>query len=427
MRKIILYIAVLTMCVTTLQAQDIAGDWQGTLSKADKHLRIILHFEKGADGAWTGKLYSIDQAPDPIPVSAVTLHGSALKLTVDWVRGSYEGKVNADGVSITGTWTQADTLPLDFRRATKETAWQRDKSPHTVQFITVDAGVKLEVLDWGGSGRPVVLLAGLGNTAHVFDDFAPKLVPAHHVYGITRRGFGESSVPASGYSADRLGDDVLAVIHALKLDRPVLAGHSIAGEELSSIGTRHPETVAGLIYLDAAYGYAYYDHARGDFQIDKVELQKSLERLQPGKSLRSQRQVLEQQLQSVLQFEKSLREALKDLQAGPPEPEAGLPSPPMPAPALAIIAGKQKYADIRVPILAIYAVPHAEPGLSNDPATRAAEDARDLETTGAQARAFETGEPSARVVRLPHASHFVFESNEADVLREVNTFLNGLP
>jgi non-heme chloroperoxidase len=316
MRKIILYIAVLTMCVTTLQAQDIAGDWQGTLSKADKHLRIILHFEKAADGAWTGKLYSIDQAPDPIPVSAVTLHGSALKLTVDWVRGSYEGTVNADGVSITGTWTQADTLPLDFRRATKETAWQRDKSPHTVQFITVDAGVKLEVLDWGGSGRPVVLLAGLGNTAHVFDDFAPKLVPAHHVYGITRRGFGESSVPASGYSADRLGDDVLAVIHALKLDRPVLAGHSIAGEELSSIGTRHPETVAGLIYLDAAYGYAYYDHARGDFQIDKVELQKSLERLQPGKSLRSQRQVLEQQLQSVLQFEKSLREALKDLQAG---------------------------------------------------------------------------------------------------------------
>jgi non-heme chloroperoxidase len=99
----------------------------------------------------------------------------------------------------------------------------------------------------------------------------------------------------------------------------------------------------------------------------------------------------------------------------------------MPAPALAIIAGKQKYADIRVPILAIYAVPHAEPGLSNDPATRAAEDARDLETTGAQARAFETGEPSARVVRLPHASHFVFESNAADVLREVNTFLNGLP
>jgi len=50
-----------------------------------------------------------------------------------------------------------------------------DPSPHSIQFVTVDENVKLEVLDWGGSGKPLVLLAGLGNTAHVFDDFAPKL------------------------------------------------------------------------------------------------------------------------------------------------------------------------------------------------------------------------------------------------------------
>jgi pimeloyl-ACP methyl ester carboxylesterase len=71
----------------------------------------------------------------------------------------------------------------------------RDPSPHTVQFITVDDNVKLEVLDWSGSGRPLVLLSGLGNTAHVFDEFAPKLTSDYHVYGITRRGFGASSVP----------------------------------------------------------------------------------------------------------------------------------------------------------------------------------------------------------------------------------------
>src|ERR1700694_5401581 len=93
------------------------------------------------------------------------------------------------------------------------TPWH-DPSPHTVQFVTVDKNVKLEVLDWGGSGSPLVLLAGLGNTAHVFDDFAPKLTSEYHVFGITRRGFGASSIPASGYSADRLGDDVLAVLDA---------------------------------------------------------------------------------------------------------------------------------------------------------------------------------------------------------------------
>src|SRR5882757_7351326 len=108
-------------------------------------------------------------------------------------------------------------------------------------------------------------MAGLGGTAHSFDQFAPKLIGAYHVYGITRRGFGASSAPApanTNYSADRLGDDVLAVVDSLKLNRPVLVGHSIAGEELSSIGSRYPDEVAGLIYLDAAYSYAYYDRSR---------------------------------------------------------------------------------------------------------------------------------------------------------------------
>src|SRR2546426_11397239 len=83
----------------------------------------------------------------------------------------------------------------------------KDPSPHITQFVTVDKNVRLEVLDWSGSGRPLVLLAGGGDTAHVFDDFAPKLTPSFHVYGITRRGFGESGFSREGYGADRLGDD----------------------------------------------------------------------------------------------------------------------------------------------------------------------------------------------------------------------------
>ena len=50
-------------------------------------------------------------------------------------------------------------------------SWQ-DPSLHSVQFVAVDDGVQLEVLDWGGRGRPVVLLTGAGLTAHVYDDRA---------------------------------------------------------------------------------------------------------------------------------------------------------------------------------------------------------------------------------------------------------------
>src|SRR6184192_277171 len=135
-------------------------------------------------------------------------------------------------------------------------AW-KDPSPHITQFVTVDKNVRLEVLDWGGSGRPLVLLAGGGDTAHIFDDFAPKLTPSFHVYGITRRGFGESGFSSAGYGADRLGDDVLAVLDALELEKPVLVGHSLGGEELSSVATRYPSRVAGLVYLEAGYPYAF--------------------------------------------------------------------------------------------------------------------------------------------------------------------------
>jgi non-heme chloroperoxidase len=150
----------------------------------------------------------------------------------------------------------------------------------------------------------------MGNNAHVFDKFAPKLTASYHLYGITRRGFGASSHPdptIANYAADRLGDDVLAVIDSLKLNRPVLVGHSLGGEEMSSVGARHPEKVAGLIYLDAGYGYAYYDRSRGDLIIDSNILQKDLKRLNPNTTQQQSsliKELLETEIPAV---EKDLR------------------------------------------------------------------------------------------------------------------------
>ena len=124
-------------------------------------------------------------------------------------------------------------------------------SPVVTAFVAVDEAVRLEVIDWGGTGRPVILLAGSGNTAHVFDEFAPRLRDCCHVYAITRRGFGASSRPDSGYDDQRLADDVLAVIDALHLTAPVLVGHSMAGGEMTTLGSQHFDRLGGLVYLDA--------------------------------------------------------------------------------------------------------------------------------------------------------------------------------
>ena len=114
----------------------------------------------------------------------------------------------------------ASAMTISTVHAQDSAPWH-DRSKHTAQFVTVEEGVQLEVLDWGGRGRPVVLLAGRGFTAHVFDGFAEKLADSYHVYGITRRGFGASSRPPSDYKEERLTEDDLQVFDALKLVAPV--------------------------------------------------------------------------------------------------------------------------------------------------------------------------------------------------------------
>jgi non-heme chloroperoxidase len=421
----------------SLHAQDITGNWQGTITSSQgKPFRMVLQVTHDDSGELKAKIYSIDQGPEGDWVDSITVQDPTVRFVVGMIQLSYEGKLSPDGNSITGTWTQGSRVPFNFQKSTKATAWPMpiDPSPHTVQLITVEPGVKLEVLDWGGTGRPLVFLAGLGNTAHVFDKFAPKFVGKYHVYGITRRGFGDSSYPTlndHNYSSDRLGDDVLAVIDALKLQKPVLVGHSIAGEELSSIGSRHPEKVSGLIYLDSGGSYAFYDRAHGDTQLDMLDTRNKIEQLLPFDPS-GQKQPIEALLASLPQLEKDLQNELKRLQAVPP-PTTNSPLPPSPQPPSAsafftIFNGEHKYTEIKAPCLAIFAVPHDSNAiLPTDPAHRAAAIAFELERSTNMANAFAAGVPSAQVVRLPNANHYVFNSNEAEVLRAMNGFLDKLP
>ena len=301
---------------------------------------------------------------------------------------------------------------------------QRDSWPK-VQFIQVEQGVKLEVLDWGGTGRPIVLLAGNTRTAHDFDEFAPTLTGTYHVYGVTRRGFGASSTPADGYSADRLADDVLAVIDTLGLVRPVLAGHSLAGEELSSIGSRRPEKVAGLVYLDAAYGYAFY--SPGNFETDANELRLGLEQLRlagANGNVEEIRRLLGRLLTTDLPaLEHSLRLVERDTPATSTNPPTRLMPPPAVGISRLVYEGTQRYTEVHVPVLAIYAAHGMPAAVASDSATAAAWLAERVPAS----RVIRSASPNVRVVILPDATHDVFRSNEADVLREMHGFIAGLP
>ena len=128
--------------------------------------------------------------------------------------------------------------------------------PGASRFVTAN-GARLHYLDFGGRGEPVVLLAGLGNTAWIWSEFGPRLAgEGFHVVALTRRAHGESAAPASGYTLDALAADVIAFMDSLGFRQAHLVGHSLAGAELTRIAARHPSRVRRLVYVDAAYDRA---------------------------------------------------------------------------------------------------------------------------------------------------------------------------
>jgi non-heme chloroperoxidase len=143
-------------------------------------------------------------------------------------------------------------FPANKVGASTSTASSADKSPHK-SSTTAANGIKMHYLDWGGTGEVMLLLAGFGNDAHIFDSFATRFTDKFRVIALTRRGFGETERPPAGYETKARVEDIRAFMDALRIDKAHLVGHSLAGDELTGMAIAYPGRVNKLVYLDAAY------------------------------------------------------------------------------------------------------------------------------------------------------------------------------
>ena len=99
----------------------------------------------------------------------------------------------------------------------------------------------------------MVLLAGLGDSAHLYRGLAPKLATRFRVVGLTRRGHGRSDRPDSGYDLDTFVTDIRYFQDTLGIERSILVGHSFAGLEMPLFAIRFPQRVEAIVYLDALF------------------------------------------------------------------------------------------------------------------------------------------------------------------------------
>jgi pimeloyl-ACP methyl ester carboxylesterase len=305
--------------------------------------------------------------------------------------------------------------------------------------VTVEPGVTLELLDWGGSGRSVILLAGSGNSGHTFDEFAPKLLDCCHVYAITRRGYGASSRPADGYGWQRLADDVFQVIEREHIPAPVLIGHSMSGGEMTAVGHEHSDRLGGVVYLDALGDQEDDPPADKEWADALTKLPAGLLPAPPtcAPDDRSSFAAYRRSFGCHLSFmfpESELRQMFHeeaDGSVGPPTSPGWVKE--------AIGKGqifRRDYSNIRVPVLALNR--GFGPGATTDDllkeyhyepktvAERVAIDRFVAAGTVVLTRwtdKLKRGAPNARIVWYPNAGHYVYMTNEADVLGEIHAFI----
>jgi len=284
--------------------------------------------------------------------------------------------------------------------------------------------VTLEVLDWGGRGASLVFLAGLGNTAHVFDDFAPQFTDSFHVVGITRRGFGASSSSPPPSDLDTLVADITAVLDALGLRDAVLVGHSIAGEEMTRFAEIHDSRCAGLVYLDAAYDRSGID---------------TLSRMQPsapGPEIRASDTVSLTSVRAIYDRVMGVHEPESEIRATARFDAAGRYHGEVTADSLKarIASGKRvaRYDRVHCRALAIYAVPDSLADVipyyaELDAAGRAQGEAllRFVQEVVAESRARVARFPQNTVVDVHGGNHFIFLQRPGEVARAMRAFLSA--
>jgi len=142
---------------------------------------------------------------------------------------------------------------LTLATCRKPVAWS-DTAPHKSGFVTAN-GIRLNYLDWGGSGPALILIHGIGDNPHIFDDLAPAFTDRFHVIAYARRGHGLSEAKEP-YDTATLTEDLRGLMDGLGIAKAHLAGWSMGGDEITEMAGTHPERVDRIVYLDAGYDWA---------------------------------------------------------------------------------------------------------------------------------------------------------------------------
>lgn len=103
----------------------------------------------------------------------------------------------------------------------------------------------------GGSGPPVVLIHGYGDTGDMWVPLATALAGKHTVIVPDLRGMGLSAGATSGFTKKNQAEDIAGVMNALKIQRADIVGHDIGNMVAFAFAQNHQDRTTRLVIMDA--------------------------------------------------------------------------------------------------------------------------------------------------------------------------------
>ncbi len=115
-------------------------------------------------------------------------------------------------------------------------------------------GLRFHYEDWGGTGRPLVLLHGLASNTRIWRWLAPALAAQHRVLALDQRHHGLTDPAEDGFDFPSLAKDLHAFVDTLQLEKPVVVGHSWGANVALHYAAKRPLPPAGVVLVDGGLG-----------------------------------------------------------------------------------------------------------------------------------------------------------------------------
>jgi pimeloyl-ACP methyl ester carboxylesterase len=130
-------------------------------------------------------------------------------------------------------------------------------------------GIRIHYWRTGGVGKPVMILAhGITDFGLNWATLAEKFQSDYDIIMYDARGHGYSDKPEGPYDLNEHVEDLVGLVKALNVEKPVLVGHSMGGATVALTAAVYPEIPRAVILEDPADMLAQTDPLKADIIPD---------------------------------------------------------------------------------------------------------------------------------------------------------------